>query len=102
MAYSFIQGFKVWTRVALAPTPGGIHKIQVASILRTLGYPSFRDQVRILCWVEVVSLCLGVGGGGGQRQKRISVRHYFVAAPGQRQAGVGVGLGAGGGQRQTN
>ena len=39
----------------LAPTFGGIHKIQVASALRTLGYPSFRDQVLIFCWVEVDS-----------------------------------------------
>ena len=37
----------------------------------------------------------GLGGRGGHRQKRISVRHYFVLAPGQQQAGVGVGLGAG-------
>ena len=68
------------------------------------------------------------GGGGGQRQKRISVRHCFVVAPGwglgagvvggrgknevaadttsfcpgQRQAGVGVGLGAGQRQRRIS
>ena len=29
----------------LSPYPGGIHKIQVASTLRTLGYPSFGGQV---------------------------------------------------------
>ena len=29
----------------LSPYPGGIHKIQVASTLRTIGYPSFGGQV---------------------------------------------------------
>ena len=29
----------------LSPYPGGIHQIQVASTLRTLGYPSFWSQV---------------------------------------------------------
>ena len=32
----------------LSPYPGGIHKIQDASTLRTLGYPSFWGQVLIL------------------------------------------------------
>ena len=29
------------------------HKVQVASELRTLGYPSFRGQTLLSCWVEV-------------------------------------------------
>ena len=44
----------------------------------------------------------GLGGRDGQRQKRTSVRHYFVFAPGQRQAEVGVGVGGKGGQRQIS
>ena len=46
--------------ITLSTTPGGIHKIQVGSNLITLGYPSFRDQVLFFCWVEVVSLWLGL------------------------------------------
>ena len=46
----------------LSPRPLRDSQMQAASKLRTLGYPSFWDQVLIFCWVEVVSLWLGLLG----------------------------------------
>ena len=35
----------LFKNLSLTPYPGGIHKFQIASTLRTLGYPSFWGQV---------------------------------------------------------
>ena len=65
---------------------------QVASKLRTLGYPSFRGPVRIVRWVEVVSLWLGLfhkpccGGSWA----RFPLRIQIFGGP-NRGLGVGVG-----------
>ena len=58
---SFIQRtscIRTHCLATLGPTPGKIHKIQVASKLRTLMYPSFRDQVCIFLLAVVANACM--------------------------------------------
>ena len=67
----------------LSPYPGGIHQIQVASTLRTLGYPSF--------WSQVLNF-----GGLFPHQGNLESKTKFPNPPHQ-QTGLGLCLGFAGG-----